>query len=192
MGKVMYPMIKCHPDISTHTIILSQYMNQPGEDHYLALHHLVTYLSHTASEGIHYWCPEPINTLPWSPLPCAHSEPYVLQERLGTESQQLVAFVYSDWATNTRKHTSMTGMVLLMSGGAIGYKSKFQMVIAHSSTEAEFVATCDTGKMILFSDHYWQKLEWNRNMPQSCLRTTMVHYLWPMPSNQQRGHATSI
>jgi len=44
----------------------------------------------------------------------------------------------------------MTGMVLMLSGGAIGYKSKFQTVIAHSSTEAEFVAPCDTAKMILF------------------------------------------
>jgi hypothetical protein len=30
------------------------------------------------------------------------------------------------------------------------YKSKFQPAIAHSSTEAEFVAACDTVKMILF------------------------------------------
>jgi hypothetical protein len=41
-------------------------------------------------------------------------------------------------------------MILMLAGGAIGYKSKFQTVIAHSSTEAEFVAACDTAKMILF------------------------------------------
>ena len=56
----------------------------------------------------------------------------------------------SDWATNTKKRTSMTGMIIMYAGGAIGYKSKFQTVIAHSSTEAEFVAACDTAKMILF------------------------------------------
>jgi len=48
-----------------------------------------------------------------------------------------------------KKRTSMTGMVLVLSGGAIGYKSKLQSIIAHSSTEAEFVAACDTAKMIL-------------------------------------------
>jgi hypothetical protein len=37
MGEVMYPMVKCRPDISTHTILLSQYMNHPREEHYLAL-----------------------------------------------------------------------------------------------------------------------------------------------------------
>jgi hypothetical protein len=44
----------------------------------------------------------------------------------------------------------MTGMMLMYAGGAVGYKSKFQTVIAHSTTEAEFVAACDTAKMILF------------------------------------------
>jgi len=44
----------------------------------------------------------------------------------------------------------MTGMTLMYSGGTIGYKSKFQTVIAHSSTEAELIAACDTATMILF------------------------------------------
>ena len=40
--------------------------------------------------------------------------------------------------------------MLLYAGGAIGYRCKYQDVIAHSSTEAEFTAACDAGKMILF------------------------------------------
>jgi hypothetical protein len=48
----------------------------------------------------------------------------------------------------------MTGMVIMYVGGAVGwtvgYKLKFQTVIAHSSTEAEFVVACDMVKMILF------------------------------------------
>jgi hypothetical protein len=44
----------------------------------------------------------------------------------------------------------MTGMMLMYAGGAVGYKSKFQTVIAHSTTEAEFIAACNTAKMILF------------------------------------------
>jgi hypothetical protein len=75
---------------------------------------------------------------------------YQVQQLPDSHGHQLVAYVDLDWATNTKKWTSMTGMVLMLSGGAIGYKSKFQTVIAHSSTEAEFVAPCDTAKMILF------------------------------------------
>ncbi len=61
-----------------------------------------------------------------------------------------MAYVDSDWATNMKKRTSMTGMLLMYGGGAIGYKSKFQSIIAQSSTEAEFVVACDTAKMNLF------------------------------------------
>jgi len=101
-------------------------MNNPGKVHYTALQHLVNYLA------------------------------YTLWEMAGTNRQNLVVFIDSDWATNTKKCTSMTGMVLVFSRGAIRYKSKFQTVIAHSSTEAKFVAACDTAKLILF---FWSLLQ---------------------------------
>jgi hypothetical protein len=150
IGEIMYPMIKCRPDITTNAILLSQYMDNPGEDHYVALRYQVQYLANTSTEGIHYWRPTPINTLPDAPLPQLHPNNYQLQELPATDSHKLIGFVDSDWATNTKKRTSMTGMVLMLAGGTVKYKSKFQSVIAHSSTEAEFVTACDTAKMILF------------------------------------------
>jgi len=40
-----------------------------------------------------------------------------------------ISFIDSDWATNTKEMTSKTSMILMYSGGAIGYKSKFQTVM---------------------------------------------------------------
>jgi hypothetical protein len=40
----------------------------------------------------------------------------------------------------------MQGMILMYAGDTVGCKSKVQS-IAHSSTEAEFVAACYTAKM---------------------------------------------
>jgi hypothetical protein len=54
LGEILYPMVKCRPDISTHAILLSQFMNNPGEAHYIALKQLAQYLVATKSEGIHY------------------------------------------------------------------------------------------------------------------------------------------
>lgn len=51
MGEVLYPMIKCRPDISAHAILLSQYMNNPGEPHYVALKQLIQNLSVTPDVG---------------------------------------------------------------------------------------------------------------------------------------------
>jgi hypothetical protein len=44
----------------------------------------------------------------------------------------------------------MTDMVLMFAGGVIVYKSKFQTIIVHLSTIAEFVTACDTAIIILF------------------------------------------
>lgn len=56
----------------------------------------------------------------------------------------------SDWAGDTVKRKSLSRIVILFAGGAIAYKSKYQEVIALSTTEAEFVAACDAAKIILF------------------------------------------
>lgn len=41
---------------------------------------------------------------------------------------------------------SVIGIVFYFAGTAIHYKTKFQNNVSHSSTEAEFIAACDTGK----------------------------------------------
>jgi hypothetical protein len=112
---------------------------------------LIVYLAATSSEGIHYWRDNPNPTLPDKPSQPLHdANNYTITKQGGTNSKDIIAFVDSDWATNTRKRTSITGMVIMYAGGAIGYKSKFQPIIAHSYTEAKFVAACDTAKLILF------------------------------------------
>jgi deoxyuridine 5'-triphosphate nucleotidohydrolase len=150
MGEIMYPMVKCRPDISPHSIFLSQFMDNPGQSHYQALKEVALYLAHTIRDGIHYWRSEPNGKLPAAALPTPHQDNYTLQETRGSNSLNLIGYVDSDWAANIKKRTSLTGAIVMLAGGAIGYKTKFQMVIAHSSTEAEFVAACDTAKIILF------------------------------------------
>ena len=60
------------------------------------------------------------------------------------------AYANSDWATCVKTCRSFGGIVLRLAGGTIAYKCKFQPTVAGSSTEAEFMATYDTGMMILF------------------------------------------
>jgi hypothetical protein len=72
------------------------------------------------------------------------------------------AYVDSDWATCTRTRRSLTGIVVKMAGGTVAYKTKFQVTIAMSSTEAEFMAACDAGKMMLFI----RSILWDLEIPQ--------------------------
>ena len=56
----------------------------------------------------------------------------------------------SDYAGDTTYRKSVTGIALRMAGGTILYCTKFQEVVAMSSTEAEFIAAAEAGKQILY------------------------------------------
>jgi hypothetical protein len=150
IGEVIYPTMKCRPDIIVHAAKLSQYMENPAESHYMALRQLCTYLAATITEGIYYWRNTPHPDLPEAPLPRTHSDNHTLQVHPHSHLPTLFGYVDADWATDAAHRKSVTGIALLFAGGAVGYKCKYQDTIAHSSTEAEFVPACDAGKMILF------------------------------------------
>jgi hypothetical protein len=150
IGEVLYPAIKCRPDIAVHIAKLSQYMENPAEAHYIALRQVCSYLAATINEGIYYWRQNPREDLPDAPLLTTSQDNYTQTTSSSNEHQPFFGYVDSDWATDTSHRKSVSGIVILNAGGAIGYKCKYQDTIAHSSTEAEFVAACDAGKMILF------------------------------------------
>ena len=56
----------------------------------------------------------------------------------------------------------MTSITIKLAGGTITYKTRLQPIVALSSTEAEFMATCDAGKMILFV----RSIMWDLGIPQ--------------------------
>jgi hypothetical protein len=72
------------------------------------------------------------------------------------------AYVDSDWAPCTKTCRSMTGIIIKLAGGTIAYKTKLQPTVALSSTEAEFMAACNVGKMILFV----RSIMWYLGIPQ--------------------------
>jgi hypothetical protein len=149
IGELIWPMIKCRPDIAPHIIKLSQHNDNPAKEHYLAARQIADYLAATTTEGIYYWRDQPVENLPESELPRTHPDNYTLQTDI-TADGKLIGLTDSDWAGDTVKRKSMTGIILMLAGGAIAYKAKYQEVIALSTTEAEFIAACDAGKMILF------------------------------------------
>jgi len=149
IGEIIFPMMKCRPEIAPHAIKLSQYMENPAEEHYQALRDILSFLANTIDDGIYYWRKSPRMDLPIAPMPVLHPDNYLIQDNTPNQ-EKLYGYVDSDWATDSVHRKSITGIVLVYAGGAVGYKCKYQDVIAHSSTEAEFTAACDAGKMLLF------------------------------------------
>ena len=78
-----------------------------------------------------------------------------------------VAYADSDWATCIKTRRSFTGACIFLAGGVVAYKAKFQPTVALSSTEAEFMAACDAGRMCLFI----RSILWDLDIPQEAATT---------------------
>ena len=166
VGEVIYAMITCRPDMSTVTVKCAQHSANPAEIHFQAVKHAIKYLVATRKDGIYFWRAKPLMTLPEHPLPiCATSLHGPLPPTI-TRPQHaplnINAYADSDWATCTKTRRSFSGIIVQLAGGTIAYKTKLQPTVALSSTEAEFMAACDAGKMILFI----RSIMWDLGIPQ--------------------------
>ncbi|KAL7555072.1 hypothetical protein ACHAWF_018706 [Thalassiosira exigua] len=164
IGEIIYPMSTCRPDLSFASIKLSQASACPHREHFKALQHTIRYLYATRDYGLYYWRPRPQLELPSAPLPAIHSNSQDLLPRGRPDHDPLYThgFADSDWATCPRTRRSFGGACARLAGGTIAYKSRFQATVASSSTEAEFMAACDLGRMML----YIRSVLWDLDIPQ--------------------------
>ncbi|CAM9000448.1 unnamed protein product [Rhodiola kirilowii] len=126
IGSLMYAMTSTRPDIAFAVGKLSRYTSNPSMDHWQAVHRVLQYLKGTMNLGLVY------------------SEfPSVIEG-------------YSDasWISNEEDHSSTSGWVFLLGGGAISWASKKQICISSSTMESEFVALAAASK----------EAEWLKNM----------------------------
>jgi hypothetical protein len=152
VGKLIWAMTTCHPDLGYTSVKLSQSNSCPHKIHYHGLKQAFKFLYHTRDDGLYFWHPSPRMELPDGPPPPIRSN---LQDILLNDRPQfdpLIAHAYanSDWATCVETQHSFGGICIRLAGRTIAYKCKFQPTVAGTSTESEFMAACDTAKMILF------------------------------------------
>ncbi|GJU73976.1 zinc finger, CCHC-type containing protein [Tanacetum coccineum] len=146
IGCLIYAMTSTRPYISYVVGKLSRYTNNPSTHQWHAIMRVFKYLKKTMNYGLSYV-----------------GFPSVLEG-------------YSDasWITNSEDHTSITGWVFLLSGGAISWASKKQTCITDSTMEAEFVALATAGN----------EAEWLRNLIYEIP-------LWPKPISPISIHCDS-
>jgi deoxyuridine 5'-triphosphate nucleotidohydrolase len=150
IGLWIWPMIKCRPDVSFHISKLSQSLANPAKEHYEALKLVSQYLAMTIEEGLYFWRDKPRDDLTEGPMPTTFPDQYKFQLDFTALEHLLYALSDSDWASCKKTRNAITGALVMLAGAAIGYKTKFQKAVALSSTEAEWVAACEVGKMILY------------------------------------------
>ncbi|KAH9688010.1 Shikimate O-hydroxycinnamoyltransferase [Citrus sinensis] len=108
----MYAMTCTRPNIAFAIGKLSRYTSNPSQAHWQAVCRILKYLKHTMDYGIY----------------CT-GYPLVLE-----------GFSDASWITDRDDHTSTSGWIFNLGGGAISQGSKKQTCIADSTMAAEFVA----------------------------------------------------
>jgi hypothetical protein len=107
---------------------------------------------------------QPRPDLPNGPLPTINRNVRDLLLNNCPDHKALIAIAYgsSNWATCIKTCCSFSGICTQLAGGTIAYKTKFQRMIALSSTEAEFMAAYNVGRMSLFVC----SILWDLDIPQ--------------------------
>jgi hypothetical protein len=164
VGELIWAMTTCRPDISYTSVKLSQSNSAPAEIHFHGLKHAIRYVYITRHDGIYFWRTRARDDLPQGPLPKVNSnaKDLLLDGRPQHDAHIAVAYGDSDWATCVKTRRSFSGICIQLAGGTIAYKTKFQPTVALSSTEAEFMAACDVGRMCLFI----RSILWDLDVPQ--------------------------
>ena len=151
IGELIFAMTVGRIDISYPIIKLSQYSAQPSKAHYQAVKQIFIYLNATREHGLTYWRPAPNLNHPYAEPPTPISAPSTLHGFPEThDAKKLHGYVDSDWGSDRQHRRSISGIVFMLAGAAIFYKTRYQPTVALSSTEAEFAAAADAGKAALY------------------------------------------
>ena len=118
VGELMFAAIATRPDIMCAVGQPSQFNSKPSSRHLNAAKRVLRYLKGTSTRGITYRKP-----------PMKRS---VLSD--------------ADWAGDVNTRRSTTRYVVMLNNGAIAWRSKRQVTVALSTTEAEYMALTEATK----------------------------------------------
>lgn len=112
VGKLIY-LSHTRPDIGFAVSMVSQFMNNPNEEHMEAVYRILRYLKLTPGRGLFF-------------------------EK--NQRRDIEVFSDADWAGSVQDRRSTSGYCTFVWGNLVTWRSKKQSVVSRSSAEAEFRA----------------------------------------------------
>ena len=114
IGKIVWAMTTCRPDIAFTSVKLSQSNSAPAEHHYHGNKHAIRYVYIIRDNGIYFWrtCSRP--ELPEGNLPSINSnhKDLLLEDHLNHDAAIAVAYGDSNWATCVKTRCSFSGICI--------------------------------------------------------------------------------
>ena len=121
IGSLMYASVATRPDISFAVSMLSQFLDNPGDAHWIGVKRIFRYLAGTQDVELTY----------------------------GAERHDLVGYTDADGATQEHRR-AISGHAFLIDGGAVSWSSRKQELVTLSTAEAEYVAATHAAKEALW------------------------------------------
>lgn len=119
IGKLLYLSNRTRPDIAAPVSALARYQDNASEEHWKAAKQIMRYLRGTINLGIHF----------------NYRGDNILH-----------GYADADFAGDTDDRKSTSGIIFMLNGGPIHWKSKKQSSVSLSTTESEFISACDAAK----------------------------------------------
>jgi hypothetical protein len=127
VGSLLYASISTRPDISHAVAVLSRFMSNPGERHWVAAKRVLRYLKGTKGMGLEF-----IDR---------RSDKQKEQARESQEDACMIdIYCDADWAGDVDDRKSTSGCLILLNGCGVVWLSKKQSTVALSTAEAEYMA----------------------------------------------------
>ena len=123
VGSLNYAAVVSRPDIADAVGQVARFLAAPTQAHWTAAQRILRYLKGTLDMGVVYHRDKPTNPEAWS----------------DASFQRCV---------DTRRST--TGLVIMMAGGPVSWRSHRQKTVAQSSCESEYMALTETGKELVW------------------------------------------
>lgn len=149
VGRLIY-LAATRPDLTYSVHILSQFMQAPMEEHWLAALKVVRYLKGTLGQGILLDAKSPLHVTGWCD---------------------------SDWGRCTTPRRSLSGWIVQLGASPISWKSKKQDTVSCSSAEAEYRAMGAITKELLWLKRLHKEMGVNHPEPMTlhCDSQSAIH-----------------
>jgi hypothetical protein len=127
VGSLMFIMVCTRPDIAFAVGQVAQFCQNLKKAHWNAVKRIMAYLRGTYNYGIIF-----------------------RGDRGTSESNRLTIYSDADYASNVDTSRSISGYLLVLNGGPVSWASHKQECVSLSTTEAEFVAMCESTKELIW------------------------------------------
>lgn len=137
VGSLLYLAMVTRPDLTYAVNSVSQYAESPKKAHWCAVKRILKYVKGTVDYGILF--------------------------RRDNVYSSITAYSDADFAGDKVSRKSTSGFVLKLGEAPIAWGSQKQKTVALSTTESEYIATCETTKELIWISRFMKSLIGNFN-----------------------------